>query len=201
MENKERKLRLREEVRGNILDAALILARDGGWQAVSMRKIADMISHTAPVIYDYFRNKEDLLTELGRTGFLRLSLRISAAQQKSDHPLQQLEDMWMAYWEFANEEKVFYQLMFGVGMQGCSSSGCPAGMERSGVLLQRVIRELMPGEDVTEEQVTSKYFLLWALVHGVISLHQVHKEQQEEFNRQLIQDAIRSIIGSPVTVE
>jgi len=201
MEHKERKLRLREEVRANILNAALILARDGGWQAVSMRKIADMIAHTAPVIYDYFKNKEDLLTELGRTGFLRLSAKINAVQQQSHQPSQQLEDMWMAYWEFANEEKVFYQLMFGVGMPGCNSNGSSIGMERSATLLHRAIRQLLPGDEVTEEQVNAKFFQQWALVHGIISLNQVHAAQHEEFNRQLIQDGIRNSIGVPVTID
>ncbi|HBW80020.1 MAG TPA: TetR family transcriptional regulator, partial [Sphingobacterium sp.] len=42
MGSKERIQRLKDENRTNILDAALQIVKEEGWQALSMRKIADI---------------------------------------------------------------------------------------------------------------------------------------------------------------
>jgi hypothetical protein len=61
MASKERILRLKDETRANILEASLDIVKEEGWAALSMRKIADKIEYTAPIIYEYFENKEAIL--------------------------------------------------------------------------------------------------------------------------------------------
>lgn len=73
MGSKDRIARLKEETRINILKAALEIVQTEGWQALSMRKIADAIEYTAPIIYEYFANKEAIILELTRQGYLKLS--------------------------------------------------------------------------------------------------------------------------------
>lgn len=50
----ERRQREKESVRANILQAAFNLAKTEGWASLSMRKIADAIEYSAPVVYDHF---------------------------------------------------------------------------------------------------------------------------------------------------
>ena len=50
MASKERIARLKEDTRMSILKAALHIAKEEGWEALSMRKIADAIEYTAPII-------------------------------------------------------------------------------------------------------------------------------------------------------
>jgi AcrR family transcriptional regulator len=69
----ERKIRQKEEVRSSILKAAWRLVETEGWQALSIRKIADAIEYSAPVIYDHFENKEAILLEFTRRGFQQLN--------------------------------------------------------------------------------------------------------------------------------
>ena len=64
----ERRQREKESVRANILQAAFNLAKTEGW-ALSMRKIADAIEYSAPVVYDHFENKEAILFEISLQGF------------------------------------------------------------------------------------------------------------------------------------
>src|ERR1700750_3286707 len=119
MASKDRILRLKEETRINILDASLKIVKEEGWDALSMRKIADKIEYTAPIIYEYFSNKEAILLELTRKGFLLLAKDVQAAKDKHRLPAKQLEAMWLAYWNFAFAEKELYQLMFGVDVNCC----------------------------------------------------------------------------------
>ncbi len=69
MEVVERKQRTREQTRAGILQTAKEIARREGWQAVSIRKIADAIDYSAPVVYDYFDSKDVLLDEIRNDGF------------------------------------------------------------------------------------------------------------------------------------
>ena len=64
MASKERIQRLKDETRTNILEASIDIVKEEGWQALSMRKIADKIEYTAPIIYEYFANKDAILTNL-----------------------------------------------------------------------------------------------------------------------------------------
>jgi AcrR family transcriptional regulator len=60
----ERRQREKESIRASILQAAFTLAKSEGWASLSMRKIADAIEYSAPVVYDYFENKDAILFEI-----------------------------------------------------------------------------------------------------------------------------------------
>ncbi|SHN30513.1 TetR/AcrR family transcriptional regulator [Chitinophaga sp. CF418] len=193
---KERRLRLKEESRTNILDAALSIAKAHGWQAVSMRKIADMIAHTPPVIYDYFLNKEAILMDLAKMGFIQLAGRIQTAQQEHDLPEKQLESMWTAYWEYAFAEKELYQLMFGINTQGCCDDSNTPEAEALVTLFGKVIRQILPADQQSEEQVSVVYVFMWATIHGLISLNLVYKLNAGDFNQQVLLNAVRNVTTS-----
>src|ERR1700761_5028468 len=80
MASKDRIQRLKDETRINILEASLQIVKEEGWQALSMRKIADAIEYTAPIIYEYFSNKEAILLELTKKGFSILTAQIKKAK-------------------------------------------------------------------------------------------------------------------------
>ncbi|MBC7567133.1 MAG: helix-turn-helix transcriptional regulator [Pedobacter sp.] len=61
MGSKERIARLKKDNRENFLDAALEIVKEEGCQSLSMKKIADKIESTSPIIYEYFLNKEGVL--------------------------------------------------------------------------------------------------------------------------------------------
>ena len=79
----ERRLRQKEEVRSRILATAWQMVKDDGWQSVSIRKIADAIEYSVPVIYDHFESKEAILMEFGKEAFRLLSKKIQQAKEKS----------------------------------------------------------------------------------------------------------------------
>src|ERR1700710_811608 len=108
----ERRLREKENVRANILTVALRLVKEEGWQNLSIRKIADAIEYSVPVVYDHFENKEAILSEFNRKGFKILGDKLAAAKQLHKHPKDQLEAIAYAYWDFAFTNKEYYQLMY-----------------------------------------------------------------------------------------
>lgn len=195
MASKDRILRLKEETRCNILEAALQIVKEEGWQALSMRKIADVIEYTAPIIYEYFNNKDAILLELTRQGYLKLSRELEEARDRHRLPAKQLEDMWLTYWNFAFANKELYQGMFGVATScSCEMVNKLPEAEKPYELFSAVIGELMNIEDLEGDIICTKYYTFWSVVHGLVSINLLSRGWSDEINRQVLKDAIGGII-------
>ena len=194
MGSKDRIQRLKDETRTNILDAAIQIAKAEGWPALSMRKIAEVIEYTAPIIYEYFENKDAILFEVTKSGFVLLLKDLQEAKSKHPLPAQQLEAMWLAYWNFAFAERELYQLMFGVEVVCCVMQ--KAEFEAPSRLISSVIQELLIPEKRTDEIICRKYYTCWSVVHGLISINIVRKGTSDDINQQILRDAITGIIKS-----
>jgi len=193
MASKERIQRMKEDTRANILVAALKIVKEEGWLALSLRKIADAIEYTAPIIYEYFANKEAILLELTRQGYGLLYRRIAEAERKHQMPADQLEAMWMAYWDFAFEEKEYYQVLYGVEMSCCLKQQQTEEAESLYAIFGRTINELRGKPPMTEEETCRWYYTYWSIVHGLVSINFVRKGTTDEINMQILKSAISGI--------
>lgn len=189
MGSKERIIRQKEQTRANILKAARQIVKQEGWQGLSMRKIADKIEYTAPIIYEYFSSKEAILQELTCKGFQLLSKDLEEAKKKHSEPAEQLEAMWMAYWDFAHKNKEMYQLMYGVQMTCCSQSTPESDHPYDQIT--EVISRIMKSED--EDVVMQKYFTFFSVIHGLISINMLSEGLGDDMNKQILKDAITGI--------
>jgi len=201
MASKERIQRLKDDTRMNILKAALQIVKEEGWQALSMRKIADVIEYTAPIIYEYFSSKDAIILELTRKGYLILARDLEEAKSKHRLPAKQLEAMWLAYWNFAFANKELYQVMFGV-TTSCSSCEMVKSLPEAEMpwdLFSAVIGELMGVEDLDSDVICTKYYTFWSVVHGLVSINILSRGNSDEINRQVLKDAIGAIIRSMVS--
>jgi len=194
MGSKERIARLKEETRENILDAALEIVKEEGWQSLSMRKIADKIEYTAPIIYEYFANKEGILLELTRTGYIILGKDLREIMAKHTDPVVQLEAMWIGYWNFAFDNKELYRLMYGVDMICCDMKKSMPEAEASNRLFFETIEKVIAKENNSEELVCRKFYTFWSVIHGLISINLVNKGRGQEMNELILKDAIKGII-------
>ncbi|MEH6682607.1 MAG: TetR/AcrR family transcriptional regulator [Sediminicola sp.] len=192
MGSKDRILRQKEETRSNILSAACQIVKEDGWQGLSLRKIADAIEYTAPIIYEYFDNKEAILKELTIQGYRLLNKELIKAKDSSTDPAQQLEAMWLAYWKFAFSNKETYQLMFGVEMTTCQMGLCPEE-ETPYKLFTPLMKTLMKDKGKDEDILCQKYYTYYSVVHGLISINLVGSGLSDEINQQILKDAITGI--------
>ncbi len=190
---KERILRQKEEPRSNIIKAARQIVKEEGWQGLSMRKIADRIEYTAPIIYEYFANKEAILQELTSKGFLLLAKDLDAAKKEAgDDAAAQLEAMWLAYWNFGLKNKEMYQLMYGVQMTCCQQSTPESDAPYD--IICSSIAELMGEADADSDIIMQKYFTFFSVIHGLISINMLSGGLSDEINKQILKDAISGII-------
>jgi AcrR family transcriptional regulator len=191
----ERKIRQKEEVRASILRAAWQLVGQEGWQALSIRKIAEAIEYSVPVIYDHFANKEAILLEFTKRGFQCLNDELAKAKQKHKKPALQIEAMADAYWNFAFNNKEYYQLMYGLGMPTCETVREIGEVHHFTQLILDPVRELIAESKTPKADPYLKLHTFWSMLHGLISINMLGKEQgRNELNAMVLQDFIRSFI-------
>lgn len=196
MASKDRIQRLKDDTRCNILSASLDIVKEEGWPALSMRKIADKIEYTAPIIYEYFSNKDAILQELTRMGYVKLGKQMEEAKSKLTDPAEQLEAMWMAYWNFAFANKELYQVMYGVEANCCVMENACSDIKGPSTMLWNKIEEIIPAGKRTEEYIGIKFYTFWSIVHGLISINMTRQLTSEDINRQVLKDALSGVINS-----
>lgn len=192
----ERKLRQKEEVRASILRAAWQLVEKEGWQALSIRKIAEAIEYSVPVIYDHFQNKEAILLQFTKQGFQLLNDELLKAKNKYNRPAQQLEAIAYAYWSFAFTHKEYYQLMYGLGMPTCETVKQISELSTFTEFILQPLRQLIEESSNKEADPFLKLHTFWSMLHGLISINMMGKENdRNELNAMVLKDFISSFIS------
>ena len=108
----KRKKIAQETLRHQLLDAALRIANEQSWEAVTIRRIAESVAYTTTIVYSHFDSKEALLQALSDRGFTQLYELFDAAGSKTTDPSEQLLSLSLANWDFAVANPTLYQLMF-----------------------------------------------------------------------------------------
>jgi len=194
---KQRREREKQEVRQGILTAAREIARQEGWQSVTIRKVAERIEYSPPTIYEYFENKEDILVELVREGFRQMAARLRAVREVTEDPEQRLLKMADAYWNFAMSNPELYQVMNGLGGVSFDCLEKPPAAHEAFVLTQEALVEWakMTGVDIPDTEGAVE--IIRSLVHGLISLTMVDRiNGGEPRAKKLLQRAMRDMFAA-----
>ena len=176
----DRKQRQKEEIRTSILDTAWEMVVTEGWQSFSIRKVADAIEYSVPVIYSHFENKDAILLEFNRKGFQLLVETLKVAKVDAEKPADQLRTMGRAYWNFAFDNKEYYQLMFGLGIPTCdTASKIPAMGDFNVVITSSIVGMVAPGKKPAFDP-WLKYQSFWSMLHGLVSINMVSPSRAEQ---------------------
>jgi AcrR family transcriptional regulator len=106
-----RKERQKEELKAKILQAAKVLFIEKGFEATSIRNIAERIEYSPTTIYLYFKDKDDIFYALHQEGFTLLNQYFKPLTLVSN-PFERIKALSLAYITFAKENPEFYELMF-----------------------------------------------------------------------------------------
>lgn len=191
----QRRLKEKEKVRTAILTTAWQMVKEEGWQSLSIRKIADAIEYSVPVIYDHFESKEAILVEFGNEGLRLLTKKIQQAREKFTDPVDQLRAMADAYWNFALKNKEYYQLMYGVGMACCEGKKYLDDKERFDYIVMESIKEAISKTKEPGANICLKYHTFWSILHGLVSIKIMgNSPVSGELNKMVLDDAINGFI-------
>ncbi|WP_129716063.1 TetR/AcrR family transcriptional regulator [Pedobacter sp. SYP-B3415] len=190
----ERKIRQRVAMKDSILAAAQEIVATEGWQALSIRKIADAIEYSAPVIYSHFENKDAIREIFIRDGFTLLGNAVEQVLAQPGTPEEKLRDVADAYRHFAITQSSYYRIMFDFGIPGCEAASMYDEIHRFGALIRRAIGSAM-GPAAAEEKIWLKYHTFWSILHGLIAINLLKlTETPGELKDPVFDDAVQGFI-------
>jgi AcrR family transcriptional regulator len=108
----ERKERERTEREHRIITAARAIAEREGWNAVTIRRLADQIQYSQPVLYSHFANRDAIVAAVGVEGFKEITATLLEAAGGSTGQGDALKNVAMAYLAFALGRPALYEAMF-----------------------------------------------------------------------------------------
>ncbi len=170
MSIKERKKRDAGKMRSRILKAAMQLYVKGGYENVTMRRIAAKIEYSPGTIYLYFQNKNDIMLQLCYQGFERFLAHQDKLEIIAD-PLERLSAGGRYYLAFALENPELYELMFATKEifkeSGPDEESVPLRAFRK---FAENVKACLDAGVFSDGQVETTAIALWATLHGLASL-------------------------------
>ncbi|PXX55560.1 TetR family transcriptional regulator [Nocardia tenerifensis] len=163
-----RREREREEMRDRLLRTARSIAAEQGWSAVTIRRIADRIEYTSPVIYHYFSSKDALVAEVMCAGFREIADRIADAAQGSADT--RLIAVGAAFWDFAFAAPELYQAMNGQAGVSFAADDMPEEVEHSFRIFLGVLESIAAERGSRLADPVGAVNTVWAYLHGFVSL-------------------------------
>lgn len=161
----ERKQRERSERESRIVTAARAIAEREGWNAVTIRRLADEIEYSQPVLYAHFENRSAIVSAVAVQGFEELTVALrQAAGAKAGIGRQALAGVALAYLDFARRCPALYEAMFVLPteLRFATSQTEPELRAGFGALAAVVTPFCDDAELVTET--------FWAALHGLAAL-------------------------------
>lgn len=167
----ERKERDKMKMRSHILDMAMKLFLEEGFQRVTMRRIATEIEYSTGTIYLYFRDKDEILYALHTLCFEKFYKEQETVMSIKD-PWKRLRKHGKVYVNFALKNPEYYDLMFimrGPVKTIKEKERWEAGL-RSYELLKKNVEDCMKAGYLKKANPDVAAFAFWAHTHGVASL-------------------------------
>jgi len=166
-------------IRERVLDQALEIIGRQGLEGLTMRALAGRLGMTAPNLYNFFANKDELYLSLVVRGFAMLHEALVAARDGADTPTDRGRAMMAAYVRFGLEHPRYYDIMFtlptpkhndylGTPHEALSEQEYRLSMEIA-AMAQAALAEVL-GKESEPALVQRRLIQVWSLLHGMISL-------------------------------
>lgn len=206
----ERRARERLETRDEILAAAREMFAEEGYEAVTMRAIAERVEYTPTAIYHHFANKQALVTELCQSDFKKLAQEFYTAAKITD-PVERIWTVGLAYLQFATEYPNHYRFMFMTKLPEVEHPAETIGNpERDAYAFFRlscseaIAKGLLRPELDDADEIAQ---MLWSMLHGLISLRIVKSHDawvpwrdQRQSALHTMEAIFRGILADPSSV-
>lgn len=167
----QRKEREKEGMRQLILEAALRLFREKGYDGVSIRNIAEAIEYSPATLYLYYKDKSEIF----------FALQYEAAAVKRDHlmPAAALENPWerliefgRRYVDFGMKHPDLYDLLFitRAPMEFIENQECWALGLATHAFFVETVQACVDQRYFKSTDTDTIAYTLWCHAHGLVSL-------------------------------
>lgn len=166
-----------------------------GLDGLNMRELAGQLGVSAMTPYRYFKDKEEILAAIRARGFGRFADQLEKALSTPGSATEKSAAVGRAYVRFALEEQACYRLMFDISKPRlaplpelfASEARARASM------IDHVKLMVKEGHFRGDPEVIGP--VLWAGLHGVVTLHLAGALGASEFEK-LLGETMRALTGA-----
>lgn len=160
----DRKSRERAEREDRIVAAARAIAESEGWEAVTIRRLANEIEYSQPVLYSHFASRDAIVAAVALEGFKELATALRAAAEAADGQRDALMRVARGYFAFALSRPALYDAMFILPTQLMFAEAETRAELRDG--FEAITAVVSPF--CTDVEIVTETF--WAALHGLAEL-------------------------------
>lgn len=194
---------LRSTLRQGMLDAATRLLTEEGPAALTVRRVAEAVNCSTTLLYSLFGGKDGLANELYLEGFARLKAEFESAlaqAMKKRSDLDGLAPLLLharAYRDYARRNPSYYMVMFGDAIAGFVPpvESRNKAWESLAVLID-TFDACMKSGALPPSNPTAAARLLWAAMHGAVSLELKGYYLKTERADELFNAAVNAVLLS-----
>jgi AcrR family transcriptional regulator len=131
---------------------------------VTVRRLADAIGYSQPVLYSHFPDGRDgIVRAVAIDGFERLNVALAGAP-RSASAAKRIRATVRRYVRFAHDNPAVYEAMFSMPTDlGFATRAAPAALRQGFAALERAL-----GDSANDLETETE--LLWSAMHGLVEL-------------------------------
>jgi AcrR family transcriptional regulator len=200
-------------VKHTILETALDLMCEVGFDAMSMRKLAVKLNMTAANIYNYYKNKDELYLAIQTEGFRILADRLAAVAGTCETPVVKIRNMMEAYLDFGKNNPDYYDIMFtrntpkfadykSTPMEAAATVEKQTALSVADIATRAILELRSEGNTLSDDDAGYLTILTWSTLHGLVNLYnsrvlQETTDHADRFINRLLDDLINRFFQYP----
>ncbi len=175
----------KEKVKEAIKKAALKIAEKEGWGKVTIRKIADEVLYTPPIVYEFFKNKDDLYRHLVVDGFEKLNALTLASITDEQTPEEKLLKIAEVRFDFVTKNQTLHHIMFDAENPEWHKMELAKSMEAIKELVEGLLLKITGDEERLHEY----FFNMICLIKGFTYFQKQVKHMPKSTKLTMVKDS------------
>jgi len=201
-----------DAVKQKILDNALSLMCEDGFESLSMRKLSARLGMTAANIYNYYTNKDELYLMIQTNGFQMLVDRFTEISTSKLPPFKKLYAMMRAYVDFGIQNPDYYEIMFSrntpkyadyrnTPMEPTASIEKKTALQVADITCRTIIEYSdQSNAAITSDEALYITITIWSTLHGIVNLYNSRVLQEviepvDTLIEKLLNDLLKRFVG------
>lgn len=181
----------RDEIKQTILDTTIKFIEENGFEAVSIRKISALVNYSPASIYQYFENKDELISAVIKYGYLKILSSIKIPNDKDLSISDRIKQIFTSYCNEAIHMNEYYKaVMLNQDDKILSITSVlinNEGNSKAIKILEDLIQEgIINGEF---KNIDNKLYakVIWTSFFGLVIRIIIEKIKDEEYIKSLIE--------------
>ena len=171
-----------EAVKEKILEKALGIITEHGYEGLTMRRLGRRLGMTAATLYNYFTKKEEIYLHVLTRGFELLYDDLLQAYRSTDDPFQKLRTVLNAWLSFGINQSNYYDIMLtlyipkyrdfvGGPLEPLAHKELMTALQVPDLII-KVLEEIADAYGNIRKEDARIYFMqILTAMHGVVSLY------------------------------